>query len=101
LCKLSALPPETQICSGHEYTEANLRFAETIEPRSEALGARGVSIRAARAEGKPTVPSLLADEIATNPFLRASAQEVKDALGLSTASDADVFAEIRARKDAF
>ncbi|MEM9267768.1 MAG: hydroxyacylglutathione hydrolase [Pseudomonadota bacterium] len=101
LSKLAALPDETLICSGHEYTEANLAFAETIEPDSPALATRGAAIRAARAKGAPTVPSLLADERATNPFLRATAPDVKAHLGLPEATDAEAFAEIRARKDRF
>ncbi|MEM9270799.1 MAG: hydroxyacylglutathione hydrolase C-terminal domain-containing protein, partial [Pseudomonadota bacterium] len=101
LSKLAALPDKTLICSGHEYTEANLAFAETIEPDSPALATRGAAIRAARAKGVPTVPSLLADERATNPFLRATAPDVKAFLGLPEATDAEAFAEIRARKDRF
>lgn len=101
LSKLSALPPETMIYSGHEYTEANARFALTIEPGSAALKERVSQIATARAAGVPTVPSRLSEEQATNPFLRAHLQSVKDAIGLPTANDAEAFAEIRARKDRF
>ncbi|MBI1172984.1 hydroxyacylglutathione hydrolase [bacterium] len=101
LCKLAALPGDTLICSGHEYTTANLRFAATVEPQNAALLARIAAVAAARAEGKATVPSLLSEELATNPFLRAPLPEVKTALGLSAAPDAEVFAAIRARKDKF
>jgi hydroxyacylglutathione hydrolase len=101
LCGLSALPPETRICSGHEYTENNGRFALSVDPRNQALEARMEAVRAARAEGRATVPSSLAEEQATNPFLRASAPEVKAELGLADAPDVEVFAEIRRRKDAF
>lgn len=101
LSKLAALPPETIVCSGHEYTEANARFAVTVDPNNPALDARVDAIKAARAKGEPTVPSTLAEEIATNPFLRATAPEVKAHIGMADASDAEVFAEIRARKDSF
>ena len=101
LSKLAALPPETVICSGHEYTEANGRFAVTIEPENPDLLARIERIRAARAKGEPTVPSTLSEELATNPFLRAHLEEVKSGLNMSGRSDAEVFGEIRRRKDSF
>jgi hydroxyacylglutathione hydrolase len=101
LSKLAALPPETTVCSGHEYTAANARFALTIEPENPALQARAEAIEAARAKGQPTVPSKLSEELATNPFLRASDPGVKAELGMAEASDAEVFAEIRTRKDNF
>jgi len=95
------LPPDTLVCSGHEYTAANARFALTIEPDNAVLQARAAAVNEARAAGKPTVPSRLAEELATNPFLRAGRPEVKSALGMTEASDAEVFAEIRRRKDRF
>ncbi|WP_146587206.1 hydroxyacylglutathione hydrolase [Puniceibacterium confluentis] len=101
LSKLAALPPETIVCSGHEYTAANAKFALTIEPGNAALKSRADAIARARSEGIPTVPSLLSDELATNPFLRAATPSVKEALGLQDATDSDVFAEIRRRKDRF
>ncbi|MBT9384651.1 hydroxyacylglutathione hydrolase [Pseudooceanicola sp. CBS1P-1] len=101
LSKLAALPPETLVCSGHEYTQSNARFALTIEPGNAALISRTAEIDAARAEGRPTVPSLLSLELATNPFLRAHLPEVALSLGLAGASPAEVFAEIRRRKDSF
>lgn len=101
LSKLAALPPETTVHSGHEYTQANGRFALTIEPENPALISRTEEIAAARAAGRPTVPSLLSEELATNPFLRASDAQVKASLGMADASDAEVFAEIRSRKDRF
>jgi hydroxyacylglutathione hydrolase len=101
LSKLAALPPETLICSGHEYTASNARFAQTLEPDSPALISRLERIAMARAAGMPTVPSRLADELATNPFLRAHLPEMKTAVGMPDAPDALVFAEIRARKDRF
>jgi hydroxyacylglutathione hydrolase len=101
LSRLAALPPGTLICSGHEYTTANARFAVTIEPGNTALQARITAIAAARAAGLPTVPSLLALELQTNPFLRAGLPEVKAAMGMPDAADHAVFAEIRGRKDNF
>mgnify|MGYP001818585702 CR=1 FL=1 len=101
LSKLAALPPDTIICSGHEYTEANARFALTIEPENPALQERIARISQARSQGKPTVPSLLSDELATNPFLRAGLSSVKSNLSMSQAEDEAVFAEIRKRKDSF
>ncbi|MEM8804142.1 MAG: hydroxyacylglutathione hydrolase [Pseudomonadota bacterium] len=101
LSKLAALPPETLICSGHEYTEANGRFAATIEPENIALQDRIGWIQDRRKKGKPTVPSLLSTEIETNPFLRAGLHSVKTNLNMPDASDEAVFAEIRHRKDSF
>ncbi len=101
LQKLAALPPETMICSGHEYTAANLRFALTVEPDNADLLARIDAVAVARAQGRATVPSRLRDELATNPFLRAHLPHIKQMLGMKTATAAEVFAEIRARKDAF
>ncbi len=101
LSKLAALPPETMICSGHEYTEANGRFAITIEPDNPDLQDRIARVKAARAKGDATVPSQLSEELATNPFLRAGLDRVKSSLSMADASDAAVFAEIRRRKDSF
>ncbi len=101
LSKLAVLPPETLVCSGHEYTASNARFALTIEPDNPALAARATAVAAARAAGRATVPSLLSEELATNPFLRAGLTGVKRAIGLPDADDAEAFAEIRGRKDRF
>lgn len=101
LQKLAALPPQTLVCSGHEYTAANARFALTIDPDNPALISRAEAVDAARAKGHPTVPSTLAEELATNPFLRATDPAVQARLGMTGADPADVFAEIRARKDNF
>jgi len=101
LSKLAALPPETVIYSGHEYTQANGRFAETIDPDNPALQQRIRDIATARAAGQPTVPSTLELELATNPFLRAGDPGVQAHLGMTGADPAEVFAEIRRRKDSF
>lgn len=101
LSKLAALPGSTLVCSGHEYTQSNARFALTIEPDNEALQNRAAAIDAARRKGEPTVPSLLQLEKDTNPFLRAGEASVKQAIGMEGLADSAVFAEIRRRKDNF
>ena len=101
LAKLAALPPETVICSGHEYTASNAKFALTVDPENPELAERARRIEDARARGAPTVPSTLAEELATNPFLRAGDPAIRAGLGMANAADAEVFAEIRRRKDAF
>jgi hydroxyacylglutathione hydrolase len=101
LGKLSALPPQTLVCSGHEYTASNAKFALTVDPHNPDLISRNVEITAKRAVGLPTVPSTLALELATNPFLRAADPDLRAALGMAHVSDVEVFAETRARKDAF
>jgi len=101
LAKLAALPDETLVCSGHEYTASNAKFAATIEPGNAALISRMEKIETARAQGRPTVPSLLATERATNPFLRAESPEIQANLGLTGADPVTVFTEVRRRKDSF
>jgi hydroxyacylglutathione hydrolase len=101
LAKLAALPPETLICSGHEYTASNLRFARTLEPDNPALISRQEHAAVLRGQGRPTVPVSLQVERDTNPFLRARLPALKTAVGLPDAEDVTVFAEIRARKDRF
>lgn len=101
LSKLSALPPETLVCSGHEYTASNIRFALSLEPANPDLIFRSERVASARGDGRPTVPSTLSEELATNPFLRATLPQVKASIGRPSASDAEAFAEIRARKDRF
>lgn len=101
LSKLAALPDETRIYSGHEYTQSNVDFALSIDPDNAALTSRAKAVKAARDAGQPTVPALLSEERATNPFLRAHLPEMKAAMGMSSESDVAVFAEIRAQKDKF
>jgi hydroxyacylglutathione hydrolase len=101
LSRIADLPDDTMVCSGHEYTAANARFALTIEPDNPALIKRAAQTERARAIGVPTVPSALALEKATNPFLRAGDPVVKAGLGMSGAPDVEVFAHIRAAKDKF
>ena len=101
LQKLAALPPDTLIGSGHDYLTGNLAFAATLEPDNPALILRGERLEGMRREGRLPMPSTLAEELATNPFLRASLPAMKVAVGLPDAPDVRVFAEIRARKDRF
>jgi len=87
LARLAALPPETLVCCGHEYTAANARFALHVDPDNAALRARSAEVDAQRAAGKPSVPSTLGTELRANPFL--------------TARDVATFADRRTRKDSF
>jgi hydroxyacylglutathione hydrolase len=99
LLKLRALPDDTRIYCGHEYTQANIRFAKTIEPDNAALKARQRQVEKLRTAREPTIPSLLAEEKAANPFLRADLPELANAVGLPNQPAWKVFAEIRERKN--
>jgi hydroxyacylglutathione hydrolase len=99
LLKLRALPDDTQVFCGHEYTAANIRFAKTIEPDNAALASREKEVARLLAEKKLTVPSLLGEEKAANPFLRADVPEVAAKVGLAGKPAWQVFAEIRERKN--
>ena len=101
LGKLMALEDETIIYCAHEYTAANAAFALSVDPQNEALRRRAGAVSDLRAAGKPTVPTIMALEKATNPFLRAGDPGIRAHLGMKTDSDAAVFAEIRRRKDSF
>lgn len=101
LAKLAALPDNTALYCGHEYTLTNARFALTLEPGNAALQARAKDMVAARDAVKPTVPSSIGLEKATNPFLRIQSPEIRAAIGMAHGDDAAVFAEIRRRKDNF
>ncbi|SOC02932.1 hydroxyacylglutathione hydrolase [Rhodobacter maris] len=102
LARLAALPPETLVCSGHEYTLANGRFALSLEPDHPALLARLAAAEAARREDRPTLPVTLATELATNPFLRSAEPGLRAALGLGEdAQPLEVFTAARTRKDRF
>jgi hydroxyacylglutathione hydrolase len=101
LLKLAALPGSTQVYCGHEYTEANARFALTIDSANSVLKARAGEVATLRAAGKPTLPTTIAAELATNPFLRAEEPTLQAAVGMAGADPAAVFAEIRGRKDRF
>ncbi len=102
---IRALPDDTLIYCGHEYTEDNLRFAARAEPGNAAIRERAALSRAQRARGEPTVPSTLRLEKATNPFLRWDSPELRAnvarRLGHAPADDAAMFAAVREWKDAF
>jgi hydroxyacylglutathione hydrolase len=105
LSKLALLPDATRVYCGHEYTLANLRFAQAVEPDNPALRARIARDTATRARGAPTVPSTMADERATNPFLRAALPDVKAAAeahaGRPLPDAVASFATLRAWKNDF
>lgn len=101
LGKIAALPPETKLYCAHEYTQANARFALTVDPDNEALQTRAKEIDALRADGVPTVPTDVKRERETNPFLRAEDGALQAAIGKAGADAVAVFAETRRRKDNF
>ena len=101
LARLRALPPETVIYCAHEYTQANARFALSVDPDNTALQRYADRVDARRAAGQPTVPTVLAAECEANPFLRWDDPGLRARLGLKTASDPEVFAALRHRKDVF
>lgn len=102
LSRLGALPPETRVYCGHEYTVANLAFAAHLEPSSEAVSRAREEALAARGRGEPTVGGTIGRERLHNPFLRASSAELRATLGLPDgASDVDAFAAARKAKDTF
>ncbi|MDR1709270.1 MAG: hydroxyacylglutathione hydrolase [Candidatus Accumulibacter sp.] len=104
LARLAALPDDTLIYCAHEYTESNLRFALAVEPDNLALRRRAEETAALRAAGRPAVPSTLALEKATNPFLRCREPNVIAAArahGLAKTDPVSVFAALRKWKDVF
>ncbi|MHA1524302.1 MAG: hydroxyacylglutathione hydrolase [Alphaproteobacteria bacterium] len=100
LDRLRKLPGDTKLYCGHEYTLANARFAVTIEPGNTALAARLKDIEKLRDQGLPTVPSTLGVECETNPFMRPDSNEVQATLDMQGKPLAQIFAEVRRRKDA-
>jgi hydroxyacylglutathione hydrolase len=102
LAKLGKLDGRTRVHCGHEYTVANLRFAKHVEPSNAAIDRAMARASALRAEGKPTVPSTIADELAHNPFLRVSSPEIRRTLGISeSASPGEALGVVREAKNAF
>jgi hydroxyacylglutathione hydrolase len=101
LTKLRDLPDDTEIYCGHEYTAANIKFARTVEPNNKALAAREAEVKQQIAKSEPTIPTTLGEEKRANPFLRADVSEVADGIGMKNRPAAEVFAEIRARKNRF
>jgi hydroxyacylglutathione hydrolase len=105
LKKLMALPDNTKVYCGHEYTESNLRFAMSVEPKNPKVVSRFERVQGLRSRGTPTVPSTMEEEKQTNPFLRwdskelqASVKSVNPNAGLDPVS---VFAAVRKMKDSF
>lgn len=101
LQKILQWPDETRLYCAHEYTQSNARFALSVEPQNRALQERAATVARLRAAGQATVPTLLAEERATNPFLRPQSRDLRATLDLANAADVDVFAKTRALKDAF
>jgi hydroxyacylglutathione hydrolase len=106
LGRLVGLPDETQVYCGHEYTQKNLEFAVSLEPGNRAAADKLAAVRALRQAGKPTVPSTIAEEKATNPFLRMDSPELAASVrakvpGLAATDPVALFAAVRALKDRF
>ncbi len=101
LQKLMAWPDDTKVYCAHEYTQTNARFALTVEPQNQDLVKRAEEVDRLRADGIPTIPTTIGLEKRTNPFLRPMSKALKSTVGLAGASDVDVFAETRRRKDNF
>ncbi|MEO6264360.1 MAG: hydroxyacylglutathione hydrolase [Luteimonas sp.] len=103
--RLAALPADTQVCCGHEYTLANAAFARVVDPDNPALRRRTEDATAMRDAGQPSLPSTLADEIAANPFLRVDAAAIRASvaarLGHQPQDRIETFAELRRWKDGF
>lgn len=101
LSKLAALPADTRVYCGHEYTESNGKFALSVEPGNAELQARMNAVRSARAAGKPTVPGTMGNEVKTNPFMRTRSPEIRKTLNMTDAGDVAVLGELRERKNNF
>lgn len=99
LQKLMALPKETRVYCGHEYTQANAKFALTIEPENAALVQRAKEVDQLRAAGKPTLPTSIGIELETNPFLRPNVSAIQQRLGMVGKPEWQIFGEIRERKN--
>jgi len=99
LVKLAGLPGETQVYCGHEYTLANGRFALSVDPENELLQRRVEEVEGMRSRAQATLPTTIQLELATNPFLRAEDPAIQRVLGMSGSDPAEVFAELRERKN--
>lgn len=99
LARLRGLPGDTRVYCAHEYTQANAKFALSVDPDNEALQAYAREVEALRARGEPTVPTTIERERAANPFLRWDDEGLRARLGLQTAQDWEVYGEVRSRKD--
>jgi hydroxyacylglutathione hydrolase len=103
---LASLPDDTRVYCGHEYTEKNLRFAAELEPGNRALATKLANVESLRRQGKPTVPSTIGEEKATNPFLRTASPELEASVrrrvpDLAPGDPVALFAAVRALKDRF
>jgi hydroxyacylglutathione hydrolase len=102
---LRTLPDETKVYFGHDYTESNLRFAMTLEPRNHKLVSRFERVQGLRSRGASTVPSTLEEEKQTNPFLRWDSKEIQTSLKAHSPGlrldPVSVFASVRKLKDSF
>jgi hydroxyacylglutathione hydrolase len=101
LTRLAALPDETRVYCGHEYTRSNAAFAITVDPDNPALAERKTEIERLLEKGHATLPTTIGFEKRTNPFMRANDPGIRKTLGMDNATDLEVFAELRARKDRF
>lgn len=101
LSKYDQMPDQTTVYCGHEYTLSNAKFALSVDPDNQVLLDRVAAITEARRQDRPTIPTQLGIERATNPFLRPSNPEIRAKIGLESASDIEVFTEIRRLKDHF
>lgn len=105
LDRIAGLPDTARVCCAHEYTLANAAFAATVDPDNPALRARIAQVRALRAEGRPSLPVTLSEELATNPFLRCGSAPIREAvaarLGRAPQDRVETFAGLRAWKDVF
>jgi hydroxyacylglutathione hydrolase len=101
LSKLMALPDDTAVYCGHEYTLSNARFALAVDPDNLELVARAEKVKDQRERGEATLPTTIGLEKRTNPFLRPQDPAIRKLLNLASAPDVEVFAEIRRRKDVF
>ena len=100
--KLALLPDDTRVFCGHEYTESNLRFAASLEPKNQAISEKAKRVAALRRDGKTTMPTSMGEERATNPFMRTGSHELMRSLGLDTSADpVAVLAAAREAKDRF
>ena len=99
LNKISQLPADTVLYCSHEYTLTNGSFAETVDSENPALIERMLKVRELREADQPTIPTSLAEELATNPFLRSADSGIRKSLNMESASDLEVFTELRRRRD--
>lgn len=101
LVRLGELPDETHVYCGHEYTQSNGRFAISVDPDNQILAKRMEEISGLRSKKLPTLPTTIGLEKRTNPFMRTNDPAIRKQLGMETASDVEVFTELRRRKDSF